>query len=595
MIYKLPYQGRWICKTDDEITSLKQSGVPNKIAAAQWFEQQYHDIYQKNPLAFFLAHSGAIPFLNDRTNQLCILKAGIQEGKTWALLAKLCLRGVPTSPDWPIYQFINTERGNEKYGKLIYHKWEGQGRMMMASYEWLHIRTNLWPKLCEILPVDELREYSPKWKSPMARRKYKTVSEHSPTCKVSCGTILDVFCYRSPPESFTSATYDRGAYLDEQSPIHVVKNVSDRIQNDPHGQLNESTTPHKIKGCDWTGKGGWLEKAWDGTDTLGMTVGRYELNRDEIPDAIISPEERATIYHKLITHPLSTGNQKAIREGQSKYYGTFESSEGLVYDNWIPGIHWIDQFEIPKHWTRFRAVDPGHTDTCAVLWAAMSPWGDCVLYRNYYVAGKGIDDNAKAIIEASGNQRFVAWIDNGVTNWEEKYGSEEYGFTVMDPRSFSQPSNETGVTRGQRWAQAGLRCIPASGKKNENSIPVVKEWLELIPGRKHILVQMKLRDEVMGPDGNKLTSAPRLYVQNHLHPFRNEIESYITKDEQPNLPADRQKDHDMTCFKYLMMANPRYLGAQQSQTEPTEPVPMTLKTILERNQPQSQKLYQYHF
>lgn len=582
MIYKLPYHGKWIVQTDDQLTAMKQSGDKAKADLAAWFEAMYHDHYMQNPIGYFLAHSGGVDFINDRTNRLCLIRAGVQVGKSYTLLAKLCLRGIPTGPDWDIY----------KYGKIKWHKWEGPGRMMMASYEWLHVRTNLWPKLCEILPVDELREYSPKWKSPMARRKLKTVSEHSPSCKLACGTTLDVFCYRSPPESFTSATYDRGAYLDEQAPLHVVKNISDRLQNDPHGQLNEATTPHQIESCGWTGKGSWLDLAWHNVDTLGMTVGRYEILREEVPDSIISPEQRAEIYNKCITYPISTGNARLIRAGNSKYYGTFESSEGLVYDNWNPLVHWIEPFNIPKTWTRYRSIDPGRVDPTCVLWAAVSPWNDVVIYRCYYEAGLGIADNTKKIIELSGNERVVDYETDGVASYKEVMTSEQYAYTVMDPRTFSQPSNDTGTTLGQVWAANGLCCLQGSGKRNDVALPICKEYFEIVPERIHIITRMGVHP-MLGVDGKPLQGAPRITIVNTCVKLREELDSYRNKADKPNEPAPHQADHAVTALKYLLLQAPRYMGENEHYS-PGGPPPQTLAHFLSKQREANHKqLYSY--
>lgn len=614
MIYKMPYRGFWLEFTTDEIAAGKQMLACDSLSAklpgrdavklkrfVEWFESVYHDVYQRNPLSFFLAHSGGVDFINDRTNKLCIITAGIQTGKSMSLFAKLGLKAVKTYPEWMCFT----------HNSLIYHKWEGAGRMMIASYEWTHIRTNIWPKLCEILPVDELREYSPKWTSPMARRKYKVVSEHSPTCKLHCGTIIDVFCYMSPPQSFTSTTYTHGVFLDEQSPKHVVEAAYDRGANCPTFQISNSCTPEQIKGCPWTGKAGWLYKAWTGADTLGMTIGRYKIDRQQIPFAIISEESRKQHYYKYIEHPRLTGNQKAIRSGESHYHGTFETGEGLVYDNWLPHVHWITPFDIPKTWTRCRAIDPG--GTTAMGWGAISPWGDLILDKEYYdTTALGIADTVRKIVAMSGNRllevpgsRAPGADGNVHVQYEEQFCGEEYAFTVMDGRSFKHPSGETGITLGMKFAAEGLRCTPASGKKNVDAIPLVKEWLEIVPEHVHILIRMKVINpltgkpytEIMTPGGVPLKGAPRLYVFNTLRHFRTHIESYMNKGDLANDPAPNQDDHDMDWLKYMIQAGPRYLGPTYfGSSEQVQNEPMMFRGVIPefKEQEKPRGLYEYH-
>ena len=71
MIYKLPLNGKWHVQTDETLAAAK-AGTPAQKAAADYFEMMYFDHYEKNPLAFFLAHSEAKDYINDRTNKLCI-------------------------------------------------------------------------------------------------------------------------------------------------------------------------------------------------------------------------------------------------------------------------------------------------------------------------------------------------------------------------------------------------------------------------------------------------------------------------------------------------------------------------------------------
>jgi len=587
MIYKLPAKGRWWVYSDDELTAMKRSGDPQQVKGAAWFEAMYHDHYQKNPLSFFLAHGGAIDFINDiNTNKLCILWAGNQDGKTFAGLCKLAMRVTRNIPEWEAFTFHG----------LKPRKWDGPQKVMVSSYEWLHVRNNLWPKICEILPVDELREYSPKWTSAMARRKSKLVSEHNPTCKLANGSVIDFYCYRQPPEVFEGPTYD-AAFYDEQPPEYVHNGVVARGQNQPGFQENVFCTPHQVKGLAYTGSGTWIHKAWESGSANGMTVGRYRIEKDDVPDAIVPKAQKALNYERLITAPLRTGNLKAIREGRSRWFGTPESSEGLVYDNWIPSIHWITPFDIPKHWTRCRAVDPGRVDPTAVLFGAVSPWGDLVLYREYYESGLGIADHCKRIIAASGNTRDKVWEGedgngNIAAQWEEQFTGEEYSYTVMDSRSFAQPSNETGVTLGMVWAAQGLRCRAASGMRNDPAISMVKEWFEIDPNRTHILVRMGIQPEVIAPDGNPLKGAPRIYVFNSLRKFREEIDAYVNKADKPDDPAPNQQDHAMTALKYLVLAGPRYLGPSQRMLNPV--IGDTLSSIQREAKCVSKKMYEYH-
>jgi len=300
---------------------------------------------------------------------------------------------------------------------------------------------------------------------------------------------------------------------------------------------------------------GLLDKAMD--------VSVYRISMDDVPDEIVSEKKKKQAYDKWVRLPKESGNTKKQREGKARYYGLPESSEGLVFDNWNASVQLIDPFKIPRGWSLYRATDPGRVHKFACLWAAVAPWGDVVIYRELCESGLGMDDAVKTIHEKSGNtRRQIATVPNSdgyvIPVFEEVQSGERYQWTVMDSRAFSAPAREPAMTQGQIFARMGLRCRKASGIKSELAIPIVKEWFEPIPNRPHILVKMKILDEVKTPDGDILTSAPRLYVFNTCTHFRNEIESYCNKpdSEQP----EKGEDDCMNALKYLLLANPKYNG-----------------------------------
>jgi len=202
----------------------------------------------------------------------------------------------------------------------------------------------------------------------------------------------------------------------------------------------------------------------------------------------------------------------------------------------------------------------------------MSPWGDLVLYREYYESGPIFSECVKDIIAASGNDRIqtdvVPDADGGTrAYWEEVPRTEEYEFSVMDGRTFKQPHHDAAETIGQYWASLGLPCIAASGRKNELAVPLVREWFEPKANREHILKRMKIQDEVLGEDGKPLTMAPRICVFNTLRHFRTEIEAYVNK---PDSETPVKKNDDlMTALKYLVLANPQWVE-KNYQPDPFE-------------------------
>ncbi len=80
--------------------------------------------------------------------------------------------------------------------------------------------------------------------------------------------------------------------------------------------------------------------------------------------------------------------------------GIWAASEGVVYEDFDPIHHIIDQFPIPDHWPRYWVVDFGyvHPFVCQ-MWAADED-GRLYLYREIYHTKRTVDQHAKDILRS---------------------------------------------------------------------------------------------------------------------------------------------------------------------------------------------------
>jgi hypothetical protein len=560
MIYKLPIGGEWFVYSDRDLLNWNQN--PDKSQFAEELAATYRK-YERNRLSFFLAHSGQKDFINDWDTQFAILLAGVRRGKTEAGVAKSGLRMVPCDQSWACFQ----------HHGIDYVPWDGPVKWAFASYVMTtHCQRNLWPKLREILPVDELRDFSPHWHPKDSRKRVRHPNwQGDKRVVLACGSVFDFYAYHQDADTYTGTEYD-GWHFDEQVPENLARNAWDRTLNKLRFQMLMTATPHKVEGRPDTGAGSWVHRLVTGIEDFGISYKVYHIKTEDVPEAIMPQKRKDEERRKCIDIPRDRKNPAAIRHGESKWYGTWESGSGLVYDNWNKNIHWIDPFPVPVSWTRFRAMDHGKNQPFACLWGAMAPWGDLVLYREYYEAGVSMAQNAENVRELSGSKR--EYIDEYVDELEgivqkmymEVFGEEQYSFSVMDPRSFKQPADSATMTLGDKYRIMGLQCqgIPGTGMKNEDAIPQVHDWFEPIEGRPHILVRMGIRKEI-SIQGQPLTGAPRIYVFNTLKKFRAEIEGYIYKGTNKDGTEKPMGDHDhlMTALKYLILSRPAYLGPEK--------------------------------
>ena len=108
------------------------------------------------------------------------------------------------------------------------------------------------------------------------------------------------------------------------------------------------------------------------------------------------------------------------RSLQSRKFGRFGASEGLVYPEFDERIHVIEPFPVPKEWQENISIDPGLNNPLSAHWYAVDFDDNVYVVFEHYEAGRDIDYHAekiKEICEAlrwkrDGQGRICALIDS---------------------------------------------------------------------------------------------------------------------------------------------------------------------------------------
>lgn len=79
-------------------------------------------------------------------------------------------------------------------------------------------------------------------------------------------------------------------------------------------------------------------------------------------------------------------------------WGKWVASEGMIYEDWDPGVHVIDPFPIPDSWERWWAIDFGFTNPMVIQCWAEDPDGRLYLYRELYQTKRTVDEHVAAIM-----------------------------------------------------------------------------------------------------------------------------------------------------------------------------------------------------
>lgn len=199
----------------------------------------------------------------------------------------------------------------------------------------------------------------------------------------------------------------------------------------------------------------------------------------------------------------------------------------LVYEEWSPSIHLVEPYDIPTHWTRYHTIDPGYRNPCAMLWMAVKPNGDKILFREYYASDRLVKEHISNIRSIEGNE---------VIQWR-----------TMDCSAWNREPNE-GTSVAETYEKAGYYF--RKGSKDEAAgILIVKDHLKFVP-------------EIGISPGN-----PKLAVFKSLEKFRWEIEKWKYPELSPTqadktnpkeTPLDKD-NHLMDALRILLQENPMWV------------------------------------
>jgi len=189
------------------------------------------------------------------------------------------------------------------------------------------------------------------------------------------------------PDKIMSSEYDI-AYVGEAIELTVTdwEAITTRLRNGvlPYQQLISDTNPSVPHH--------WLKLRCD----TGQTV-LFESRHTENPVYVNDDGSFTERGQDYIAGKLAklTGPRRA-----RLYEGKWVSAEGVIYDEYDPAVHLVDQFPIPQEWPRYWAVDFGFTHPFVCQWWAIDPDGRAYLYREVYRTKRLVEDHAKDIIAA---------------------------------------------------------------------------------------------------------------------------------------------------------------------------------------------------
>ena len=260
-------------------------------------------------------------------------------------------------------------------------------------------------------------------------------------------------------------------------------------------------------------------------DALGEDgdVMRFPAGHSKRPNEVLF--QRRFIPANLFDNPYLAedgayeANLLSLPEAQRRRLldGDWSVSEGAAFTEFDPKIHVVAPFDIPHSWPKFRACDYGYGSMTAVLWIAVAPSDQLVVYRELYINKTTASDLAPIVLDL------------------EKDETIRYG--VLDS-SLWHNRGDTGPSLAEQMIMRGCRWRPSDRSKGSR-----------IAGKNELHRRLQV---------DEFTGEPNLV-------FFNTCRSIIS--DIPALPLDKRNvedvdttsaiDHGYDALRYGLMTRPK--------------------------------------
>ena len=198
--------------------------------------------------------------------------------------------------------------------------------------------------------------------------------------------------------------------------------------------------------------------------------------------------------------------------------GDWDIKEGAAFTEFDRNIHVIEPFNIPNNWVKFRACDYGYGSYSAVVWIAVAPDEQLVVYRELYVSKVLATDLADMILEL-----------------ESGDGNIRYG--VLDS-SLWHKRGDTGPSLAEQMVQRGCRFRPSDRSKGSR-----------VSGKNELHRRLQV---------DEFTEEPRIVFFNNCHNLIAQLPALPIDKKNPEDIDTNAEDHLYDALRYGIMSRPRF-------------------------------------
>lgn len=247
-----------------------------------------------------------------------------------------------------------------------------------------------------------------------------------------------------------------------------------------------------------------------------------DFNENEDPNDYVFFQAKVTDNAVLMENdPGYIKQLQALPEDLRRAHldGDWDVIEGQYFKEFRREKHVCTPFEIPKDWKRYRSMDWGYNDPCAVLWGAMSPDGHMYIYRERYQNQTLASEMARLIKQDTGMEK-ISYTVASPDMWQKR------GTIIKTAGGFA------GECVADAFIKGGVPVIAA-----DNSRVVgwnrVREWLRDAPDGTPYL-------QIFDNCTNLIKYLPMMQYDQH---DREDV-------------ADGLPDHAPESLRYMLMSRP---------------------------------------
>tara|TARA_Y100000287_G_scaffold87593_1_gene69540 strand:- start:1946 stop:2890 length:945 start_codon:yes stop_codon:yes gene_type:complete len=264
-------------------------------------------------------------------------------------------------------------------------------------------------------------------------------------------------------------------------------------------------------------------RSFDATDTETGEVLRYPYGHSKAGKPLF---KRRFIPARLSDNPYlaTAGDYEAMllslpeQQRRQLLEGDWDIKEGAAFTEFNRDIHVVEPYRIPSNWVKFRACDYGYGSYTGVLWFAVTPSEQLVVYRELYVSKVLAADLAEMILDL-----------------EAEDGNIKYG--VLDS-SLWHRRGDTGPSLAEQMIAKGCRWRPSDRSRGSR-----------VAGKNEVHRRLQI---------DEFTEEPRLVFFSSCTNTISQLPAIPLDKKNPEDVDTKSEDHLYDALRYGIMSRPRF-------------------------------------